>query len=125
MGQHPRPAAAKPCGNRRRALLLPRPVRRAQRGRARALPRRPTGEAIDWYLPHQVNRALTSAVAEQAGIPANKQIHVLDRYASATAAGVLLALHHAREHQHFAPGQLLAFNTVGGGLSWGAVIWRV
>lgn len=75
---------------------------------------------LDWYLPHQVNRALTSAVAEKLGIAPEKQIHVLDRYASATAAGVLLALHHCE----YRSGQLLALNTVGGGLSWGAVIWR-
>lgn len=83
-----------------------------------------TPAELDWYLPHQVNRALTSAVAEKAGIPAEKQIHVLDRYGSATAAGVLLALHHLLGDERYAPGQLLAFNTVGGGLSWGALIWQ-
>lgn len=81
-------------------------------------------EQIDWYLPHQVNRSLTAAVAEKAGIGPEKQIHVLQDYGSATAAGVLLALHHLRTSDKYRPGQLLALNTVGGGLSWGALIWQ-
>lgn len=82
-----------------------------------------TAADMDWYVPHQVNKALTSAVAQQAGIGPEKQIHVLDRYASATAAGVLLGLHHLLEKA--SSGQLVALNTVGGGLSWGAAIWRL
>lgn len=82
-----------------------------------------TADQLDWYVPHQVNKALTSAVAQQVGIGPDKQIHVLDRYASATAAGVLLGLHHLLEKAE--SGQLVALNTVGGGLSWGAAIWRL
>ncbi|MBF2055427.1 MAG: hypothetical protein IGS03_18415 [Candidatus Sericytochromatia bacterium] len=80
--------------------------------------------AIDWYLPHQVNRQLTAGVAAKAGIAPEKQIHVLQDYGSVTAAGVLLALHSIQQDQRLQPGQLLALNTVGGGLSWGALIWR-
>jgi len=81
-------------------------------------------EELDWYLPHQVNRSLTQAIAAQVGIPPEKQVHVLERYGSATAAGVLLALHEIRSEGRLRAGQLSALNTVGGGLSWGALIWQ-
>ncbi|HEY9841630.1 MAG: 3-oxoacyl-ACP synthase III family protein [Candidatus Sericytochromatia bacterium] len=79
---------------------------------------------LDWYVPHQVNRSLTAGVAAQLGIPSEKQVHTLDRYASTAGASVLLALHTALSDGRIQPGQTLALNTVGGGLTWGALIWR-
>ncbi len=81
-------------------------------------------EAIDWYIPHQVNRALTSAVAHQLGIPTEKQVHVLHQYGSMAGAAVLTALHEALQDRRVQPGHTIALNTVGGGLTWGAIIWQ-
>jgi 3-oxoacyl-[acyl-carrier-protein] synthase-3 len=80
---------------------------------------------LDWFLPHQVNRSLTAGIAAEFGLEPAQQIHVIDRYGSTTAAGVLLALHHLRSDHAPEAGQLLALTTVGGGLSWGGLIWRL
>lgn len=80
---------------------------------------------LDWYVPHQVNRSLTAGVAAQLGIPAEKQVHSLPLFASTAGASVLLALHTALADGRIQSGQTIALNTVGGGLTWGALIWRV
>lgn len=80
---------------------------------------------LDWYVPHQVNRSLTAGVAAQMGIPAEKQIHSLPLYASTAGASVLLALHTGLSDGRIQPGQRVALNTVGGGLTWGALIWQI
>lgn len=80
---------------------------------------------LDWYVPHQVNRSLTAGVAAKLGLPPEKQVHSLPQYASTAGASVLLALHTALADGRIQPGQTIALNTVGGGLTWGALIWRI
>lgn len=83
-----------------------------------------TPAELDWYVPHQVNRALTQAVAQQLQIPASKQVYSLHKYGSMAGAAVLSALHDALTDGRIQAGQKVALNTVGGGLSWGALIWQ-
>ncbi|PIQ26274.1 hypothetical protein COW36_15210 [bacterium (Candidatus Blackallbacteria) CG17_big_fil_post_rev_8_21_14_2_50_48_46] len=79
---------------------------------------------LDLYIPHQVNRQLTSKVAELLGIPPEKQFHNLHRHASVAGAAVLIALQEALESKAIQPGHRVALNTVGGGLTWGGLIWQ-
>ena len=80
---------------------------------------------IDWYVPHQVNRSLTQKVAEHLGFAPEKQIYTLHKYGSMAGASILSALHEGLSSGQIQPGQLIAFNTVGGGLTWSALVWRV
>lgn len=79
---------------------------------------------IDWYIPHQVNRALTTAVAEKLEIPLERQIYTLHKYGSMTGAAVLSALHEGLHNNKIRAGDTVALNTVGGGLTWSGVIWQ-
>ncbi len=79
---------------------------------------------LDLYVPHQVNRQLTSKVAELLGIPPEKQFHNLDRHGSVAGAAVLIALLEALNEGQIQPGAKVGLNTVGGGLTWGGLVWQ-
>ena len=76
------------------------------------------------YIPHQVNRYLTEKVAEKLNIPIEKQFYNLHKYASLAGASVLVALHDAVDEKRVKSGDRVALNVVGGGLTWGAIIWQ-
>ena len=81
--------------------------------------------AIDWYIPHQVNRALTQQVAQTLGIPPEKQRYTLHQYGSMAGASVLATLHEGLHSGDLKSGQILALNTVGGGLTWSGLLWQL
>lgn len=83
-----------------------------------------TPEAIDWYIPHELNRAMTLAIAHQLGIAPEKQVHILHQYGNLAGAGVLIALHEALQDRRIQAGHTVALNTVEAGLSWGALLWQ-
>lgn len=84
-----------------------------------------SAEAIDWYIPHQVNRALTQKVAQNLGIPLEKQRYTLHKYGSMAGASVLATLHEGFAQGDLQANQTLALNTVGGGLTWSGLLWRI
>lgn len=79
---------------------------------------------LDLYVPHQVNRQLTSKVAEMLGIPPEKQFHNLHRHGSVAGAAVLIALLEALQEAKIPAGAKVGLNTVGGGLTWGGLVWQ-
>ncbi|MFN8671480.1 MAG: ketoacyl-ACP synthase III [Candidatus Sericytochromatia bacterium] len=79
---------------------------------------------IDLYIPHQINKLLTSKVCEKMGIPPEKQFYNLDRYANLAGCAVLVALHDAINEGFIKKGNIVALNTVGGGLTWGAILLK-
>ncbi|MBT9545798.1 MAG: ketoacyl-ACP synthase III [Candidatus Sericytochromatia bacterium] len=83
-----------------------------------------TPSDLDLYVPHQVNRQLTRKVAELLGIPLEKQFHNLDRHGSVAGAAVLIALWEAMQAGQIQPGARVGLNTVGGGLTWGGLVWQ-
>lgn len=83
-----------------------------------------TPAEIDWYVPHQVNRALTMGVAAKLGIPPEKQIYTLHKYGSMAGASVLATLHEGIESGQIKAGDTVALNTVGGGLTWSGLVWQ-
>lgn len=81
-------------------------------------------EDISLYVPHQVNKYLTEKVAEKLNIPTEKQYYNLHKYGSLTGASLLVALHDAIEEKRINVGDKVALNVVGGGLTWGAMVWQ-
>jgi len=81
-------------------------------------------DEMDVYLPHQVNRALTQKVAEHLGVPLEKQYHNLHRHGSVAGAALLIALAEALQEGKIQAGSKVAMNVVGGGLTWGGLVWQ-
>lgn len=84
-----------------------------------------TAEEIDWVVPHQANKRILDATAKKLGIPDEKVIVTVDRHANTSAASVPLAFDVARRDGRIKPGDLVMFEAMGGGFTWGASLVRL
>ena len=82
-------------------------------------------EEIDWVVPHQANARILDATARKLGLPAEKVIVTVDRHANTSAASVPLAYDTAVRDGRIKPGDLVMFEAMGGGFTWGASLARV
>ena len=82
-------------------------------------------DEIDWVVPHQANARILDATARKLGLPAEKVIVTVDRHANTSAASVPLAYDTAVRDGRIKPGDLVMFEAMGGGFTWGASLARV
>ena len=79
---------------------------------------------IDWVVPHQANARILDATARKLDLPAEKVVVTVDRHANTSAASVPLALDTAMRDGRIKPGDLVMFEAMGGGFTWGASLVR-
>lgn len=82
-------------------------------------------EDIDWVVPHQANFRILDATARKLGLPAEKVIVTVDQHANTSAASVPLAYDVAVRDGRIKPGDLVMFEAMGGGFTWGACLVRI
>ena len=80
---------------------------------------------IDWVVPHQANARILDATARKLNLPADKVVVTVDRHANTSAASVPLALDHAVQDGRIKSGDLVMFEAMGGGFTWGASLVRM
>jgi 3-oxoacyl-[acyl-carrier-protein] synthase-3 len=80
---------------------------------------------IDWVVPHQANRRILDATARKLGLPPERVIITVDEHANTSAASVPLAFDKAVRDGRIKQGDLVAFEAMGGGFTWGAAIARL
>jgi len=80
---------------------------------------------IDWFVPHQANQRILSAVAERLGLDEHKVVSTVAEHGNTSAASVPLALAAATEDGRVKPGDLVLIEAIGGGLAWGSALIRV
>jgi 3-oxoacyl-[acyl-carrier-protein] synthase-3 len=80
---------------------------------------------IDWFVPHQANQRILSAVAEKLGLEDHKVVSTVAEHGNTSAASVPLALAAATEDGRVKPGDLVLIEAIGGGLAWGSALIRV
>jgi 3-oxoacyl-[acyl-carrier-protein] synthase-3 len=80
---------------------------------------------IDWFVPHQANQRILQGVAHRLRIPEERVVSTVAVHANTSAASIPLALAVAVEDGRIKPGQLLLFEAMGGGLTWGACVVRL
>ena len=80
---------------------------------------------IDWFVPHQANQRILSAVAEKLGLDEHKVVSTVAEHGNTSAASVPLALAAATEDGRVKPGNLVLIEAIGGGLAWGSALIRV
>ncbi len=80
---------------------------------------------IDWFVPHQANQRILSAVAERLGLDERKVVSTVAEHGNTSAASVPLALCAAIEDGRVKPGDLILIEAIGGGLTWGSALIRV
>ena len=80
---------------------------------------------IDWVVPHQANARILDATARKLGLPADKVIVTVDQHANTSAASVPLAFDTAVRDGRIRKGDLVMFEAMGGGFTWGASLVRL
>jgi 3-oxoacyl-[acyl-carrier-protein] synthase-3 len=80
---------------------------------------------IDWFVPHQANQRILSAVAERLGLDDNKVVSTVAEHGNTSAASVPLALATAIDDGRVKPGDLILIEAIGCGLTWGSALIRV
>ena len=87
-----------------------------------------TGLAADdirMVIPHQSNIRMLHSAWKRLGFD-EKKIHInIDRYGNTSAASAGVCLHELMRDQTIATGDYVVFVAQGGGLSWGANLWRL
>jgi 3-oxoacyl-[acyl-carrier-protein] synthase-3 len=80
---------------------------------------------LDWVVPHQANARILDATARKLGLPPEKVIVTVDRHANTSAASVPLAFDLAVRDGRIKQGDLVMFEAMGGGFTWGASLARL
>ena len=83
-----------------------------------------TPDEIDWLVPHQANLRIINGMQKKLGMDPQKVIRTVSEHANTSAASIPLALNTAVREGRIQSGHVLAFEAIGGGLSWGASIVR-
>jgi 3-oxoacyl-[acyl-carrier-protein] synthase III len=83
-----------------------------------------TADDIDWFIPHQANRRIIDGSAHKLGIAPGKVVVTVDRHGNTSAASIPLALSDAIADRRIKRGDLLLFEAMGGGFTWGAALVR-
>jgi len=83
-----------------------------------------TAHDVDFLVPHQANIRILQATAKKLNMPLEKVILTVDHHGNTSAASVPLALHEGVANGQIKKGDLLLFEALGGGLTWGAALAR-
>lgn len=79
---------------------------------------------IDWLVPHQANQRIIAGVAKKLHLDADKVISTIAKHGNTSAASIPLAFQAAREDGRIKKGDLVMAEAMGGGLTWGAALFR-
>jgi 3-oxoacyl-[acyl-carrier-protein] synthase III len=77
-------------------------------------------DEVDYFVAHQANARILTAVAEALGVPHEKVSFNVEWTANTSAASIPLALAAAERDGHLAPGSLVAMVAFGAGFVWAA-----
>jgi 3-oxoacyl-[acyl-carrier-protein] synthase-3 len=80
---------------------------------------------VDWFVPHQANQRIIKGVGDRLGLDENKVISTVALHANTSAASIPLALDAAIQDGRIKRGDLVLAEAMGGGLTWGAVAFRL
>lgn len=83
-----------------------------------------TTSDVDLFVPHQTSRPAIEHAATAIGIDLDDTVITVARHANCGTAGIYLALDDARAKGRFVRGRTVLFAALGGGLAWGAMVFR-
>ena len=84
-----------------------------------------TSAHIKMVIPHQSNIRMLQSAWKRLGFDDDKIYINIDRYGNTSAASIGICLHELTVQGRLAPGDHVIFVGQGGGLSWGAALWRL
>jgi len=83
-----------------------------------------TAADIDWFVPHQANKRIIDDSAHKLGIAPEKVVTTVDQHGNTSAASIPLALNVAIKDGRIKKGDLILFEAMGGGFTWGSALVR-
>ncbi|MBN1983482.1 MAG: ketoacyl-ACP synthase III [Chitinivibrionales bacterium] len=83
-----------------------------------------TTDDIDYFVPHQANLRIISAVGEALNLPAAKIVTNLATYGNTSAASIPLAFEEIWDASKIVDGTVVLFTALGGGITYGSCISR-
>ena len=79
---------------------------------------------IDWIIPHQANKRIMISTAKKLKIPFNKFLMTIETHANTSSASIPLTLDFAISKKIIKRNQLILFEAIGGGLTWGCSLLK-
>ncbi|MDE7175065.1 MAG: ketoacyl-ACP synthase III [Helicobacter sp.] len=79
-------------------------------------------DEIDFFVPHQANLRIISAVGEALGFSSEKVALTVQKYGNTSAASIPMAINDLYESGKIKQGSKLLLDAFGGGLTWGSAI---
>jgi 3-oxoacyl-[acyl-carrier-protein] synthase-3 len=83
----------------------------------------PSAADVDYFVPHQANGRMITAVARELHMPDDKIVTSVAEYGNSSAATIPLTLSVASGSERFRPGQRILMCAAGAGLTGGAVVY--
>ncbi len=84
-----------------------------------------TARDLDWFVPHQANRRIIDGSVIKLGLDPAKVIITVDKHGNTSAASIPLALCAGIADGRIKKGDLVMFEAMGGGFTWGASLVRI
>ena len=83
-----------------------------------------SADDINWFIPHQANKRIIDASAHKLHIAPQKVVLTVDQHGNTSAASIPLALSVAVKDGRVKKGDLVLFEAMGGGFTWGSALVR-
>ena len=83
-----------------------------------------TSDDVTLYVPHQANIRIIKSSLERLGLPPEKAVINIDRYANTTAGTIPIGLAEAHQQGRIKKGDLVLLASFGAGFTWGSVLLR-
>jgi 3-oxoacyl-[acyl-carrier-protein] synthase-3 len=83
-----------------------------------------TPSDVDWFVPHQANQRIISAVGSRLGIADERCFVNIERYGNTSSASIPIALDEAVRSGSIREGQIVLMAAFGAGLTWAASVVR-
>ena len=81
--------------------------------------------AIDWFVPHQANERIIQGVVKKLSLRPDQVVSTIAGQGNTSAASIPLAYCAGVADGRIKKGDLVLFEAMGGGLTWGAALMRV
>ncbi len=83
-----------------------------------------SSQELTWLVPHQANLRIIDSTAKKLGIDMSKVVVTVDHHANTSSASIPLALAEKVKTHEIKRGDLLLFDAMGAGFTWGAMLAR-
>ena len=82
-------------------------------------------DQINWLVPHQANLRIIESTAKMLSLPMERVIVTVQHHGNTSAASIPLAFDEGVRGGKLKQGELVLFEALGGGLTWGSALVRL